>query len=376
VRSAIPERRIEVSEQWKIGLVGCGRGSSYGHLSDHDSRCDIIALCDSGEHALARHQRELELADSQCFTKYEDLIASSPKLDVVVVGTPIPAHAEQAVLALDAGINVMSEVTAATTIDGCARIIEAVRRSGKLYMLAENEIFRPFFAEWAKLLEAGKLGEVFYAEADYLHPIHGLLIDPKTGEKHWRADRPPVHYCSHSLGPILYLTGDRIVRAMAIGDGHRIIPEAGVGGTDIQLAAFETKGNMIIKMTRTQAAPRHRPIHYHHLQGTNGFVETDRRGRDMERDIQRGLLYIKDEMEHTQEVEWPELHTSAPEWATLGGHGTSDYTTFMQFLSALETGRKPVLNEVRAWDLTVPGLVAAESAAKGGQWMDVPPPPE
>jgi hypothetical protein len=75
-------------------------------------------------------------------------------------------------------------------------------------------------------------------------------------------------------------------------------------------------------------------------------------------------------------VEWPELDASAPEWATLGGHGTCDYGTFVAFLHAVETGEKPWLDEIRAWDLTVPGLIAAESAKQAGAWLAVPAPPE
>jgi len=365
-----------MKKQWKIGLVGCGRGSMYGQLVYRSPRCDIVALCDSDSKALAGHQQDLQLADDGCFSGYSDFINSSPKLDAVIIGTPIPAHAEQVVMALDAGIHVMSEVTAAEDIEGCTDIIGAARRSPDvIYMLAENTVYRPFIAEWDRLIKSGRLGQIIYGEADYLHPIPGLLRNPETGERYWRADRPPVQYCSHSLGPLLYLNGDRVVRAMAVGKDTRILNGVGVGAIDMQLAVFETAKGMIIKMTRTQVAPRHHPIHYYHLQGTQGFVETDRRGSDSERHMQGGLFYIENEMEHAQAVEWPELDWDAPECATLGGHGTSDYGTFMAFLKALDTGKHPVLNEVRAWDLTVPGLIAAESAMCDGEWMEVPPPP-
>lgn len=362
-----------MTKVWKVGLVGAGRGSSYGNLTYQSPRFDVIALCDSDEEALARYQRDLGLPDSQCFTDYEEFIAASP-LDVAIICTPIPYHAEQAAIALDSGINVMSEVTASNTIEGCARIVETAKRSRKIYMLAENTIFRPLFGEWENIIKSDQLGEIFYAEADYLHPIPSLLVDYRTGERKWRADRPPVHYCSHSIGPILYLTGDRIVRAMAIGDTYRIMPDVGVGAVDIQLAVFETERKMIIKMTRTQVGPRHPPIHYYHMLGTNGFIETDRLGVNPDDHKQHGLLYIKSEMEHVQQAAWPEIDTSFPDFATLGGHGTSDYNTLLQFLRALDAGEKPILDEVRAWDLTAPGLIAAESATQGGKWMDVPSP--
>ena len=129
---------------------------------------------------------------------------------------------------------------------------------------------------------------------------------------------------------------------------------------------------VIIKMTRTQVAPRHRPIHYYHIQGTKGFVETDRLGPEPGSPVQRGLLYVEGEAEHTQQVEWPEVDTTYPDYATKGGHGTSDYHTLLRFLSALDAGGKAEIDETRAWDMTVPGLIAAESAQNGGAWMDVP----
>lgn len=364
-----------MARRWRFGLVGCGRGSAYGHLIYHHPACEIAAICDRDPEALARHQQEVRLPDDRCFTEYREMLASQPTLDAVVIGTPIPVHAEQAVAALEAGIHVMSEVTAAHTVEGCRRIVEAVRASGCLYMLAENTIYRPLFREWEKLVWEGRLGEVIYAEADYLHPIPELLRNSKTGERRWRAERPPVHYCSHSLGPLLYLMKDRVVRAMAVGQGERILPGVGVGAVDVQVAVFETARGAIIKMTRTQVAPRHPPVHYYHLQGTRGFVETDRRGAGFTGGRQRGLLYVGGEMEQAEEVEWPEMDPCVPEWAALGGHGSSDYSTFVAFLQALESGERPVLDEIRAWDLTVPGLVAAESAARGGEWRGVPPPP-
>ena len=55
--------------QWRVGLVGIGRGSGYGRLFAEEPRCEIVACCDASEEALARFQRELELPDSQCFTR-------------------------------------------------------------------------------------------------------------------------------------------------------------------------------------------------------------------------------------------------------------------------------------------------------------------
>lgn len=354
-----------MSKTWKIGLVGFGRGCAYARVFASRGDCEIAACCDASQQALERFQRELALPDERCFTNYEDFLGV--EMDAVFVGTPIAAHAEQAVAALDAGINVLSEVTAASTLEECGRIVEAVRRSGKTYMLAENCVFWPFVQEWRRLVRAGRLGEVFYAECEYLHAIPERIIDPNTGEHKWRAERPPVHYCSHSLGPVLEIMGDRIVRAMGLGQGHRIMPDAPIGGIDIQVALFQTSKDAIIKLLRSSVAPRHPPIHYYMLQGTRGFVETDRGGP-----AGTGQLFIEEEMERAHQIRCSFVDESLPAEARAGGHGTAEYGVVQEFLRALQTGEKPLIDEVRAMDFTVPGLIAHESAMRGGIWLEVP----
>jgi len=354
-----------MQQTWRVGLVGVGRGSGYGRLFADEPRCQIVACCDISPEALERFGRELNLPDEACFTDYGDFLGAG--LDIVFLGTPIPFHAEQAIAALESGCHVLSEVTAASTIEDCGRIVEAVRRTGQTYMLAENCIYWHFVSQWKGLVEQGKLGEIVYAECEYLHPIPALLYDRRTGQPGWRLNRAPLHYCSHSLGPILDITCDRIVRACGLGQGHRVLPEAPIGGIDIQVALFETARGMIIKLLRTSVLPRHPPIHFYALHGTKGYVETDRNGPRGP-----GRIFIEGEMAQSQEIEVPLSDPALPESAKAGGHGTAEYLLVQDFLTALERGVKPRIDEVRAMDITVPGLVAHESALRHGEWLDVP----
>lgn len=346
-------------------MVGVGRGSGYGKLFAEHPDCQVVACCDASEQALAQFQKELGLADSACFTQYETFLGMP--MDAVFIGTPIPAHADQTVKAMEAGLHVLSEVTAAATVEDCRRIVAAVRKAKKIYMFAENCVYWPFVQEWKTMVAAGRIGEVFYAECEYLHPIRSMIVDPATNAPRWRAHRAPLHYCSHSLGPILEITGDRIVRAMGAGQGHRVLPAGGIGGIDIQLGLFETRKGALIKLLRSSVAPRHPSMHYYMLQGTKGFVETDRLGPRGP-----GHLYVEGEMETAQTIPLPMIDASLPASARAGGHGTAEYALVRDFLHTLDTGRKPDLDEIRAMDLTVPGLVAHESAMRGGIWLDVP----
>ena len=351
--------------EFRVGLVGVGRGSGYGRVFSHDPRCEIVACCDAKPDAVARFGEELALPDGRCFTSYDDFIACD--MDIVFLGTPIPYHAAQTIAALEAGKHVLSEVTAASTVEECAQIVAAVQRTGKRYMLAENCCYWPFVAQWQEIVAAGRLGEVMYAEGEYVHNIRNMVYDPVTQTQRWRAQRAPLHYCSHSLGPLLQIMGDRIVRACGRGEGHRILPAGGVGGIDLQVALFETEKGALIKLLRSSVAPREPALHWFMLQGSKGYVESSRRGIPG-----TGLLYVEDEMEAPVEIEVGTVDTNLPEEARAGGHGTAEYSLVQDFLAALQSGRKPPLDEARAMDLTLPGLVAHESALQGGAWLDVP----
>ena len=352
-------------KHWRVGLVGIGRGKGYGKLFADEPRCKITACCDVAPQDLERFGRELELSDKACFTDYGEFLASGP--DIVFLGTPIPYHAQQAIDAMEAGCHVLSEVTAAATVEDCGRIVEAVRRTGRTYMLAENCIYWHFVSKWKEIVSQGRLGEIVYAECEYLHPVPALIFDRNTGEAKWRSNRAPLHYCSHSLGPILDITGDRIVRGCGLGQGHRVLPESPIGGIDMQVALFETEKGMIIKLLRTSVMPHQPGMHFYALHGTRGYVESNRGGVD-----RPGCLYIEGEMKCDQEIEVPMNDPSLPESARAGGHGTAEYSLVQDFLRALERKEKPRIDEIRAMDMTVPGLVAHASAMRGGEWLDVP----
>src|SRR5574340_1200442 len=116
---------------------------------------------------------------------------------------------------------------------------------------------------------------------------------------------------------------------MGLGQGHRILPQHIAPGTiDIQVALFETAKGMIVKMTRSSLVPRHPMIHYYTLQGTKGFVETDRMGPT------EGLLYVQGEMERAQRIPAPLVDESLPQEAHAGGHGTVEYGVLQDFLKA------------------------------------------
>jgi predicted dehydrogenase len=361
------------------GLGGLGRGVIYGYIANLFPETEITSLCDIDPAVLEYGKMTFGLNDSDCYRDYDQFV-KRPDTDIIFVGTPIEAHAEQSIKALEAGKNVLSELTASNTVEGCKRLVHAVKQSGMKYMMAENFRYFHFIQQWIDIVQQGKLGEIVYAETDSMDQLKSYLRDPKTGKVAWKARRPPIHYSSHSLGPILSLFNDRIVRAMSVGNGSEILPDVRPGGIDAQVALFETSRGKIIKLLRSQVISR--TIIFYSLYGTRGFLET---GRDSEAGISettRGLRYIEGEEKEPRHVEWsyvdPEIlkHYSDipnPDQETHGGiHTTCEYSVFADFLGSILNDAKPPVDVVKAADWTLPGLIAYDSSLDSNRWLEVP----
>ena len=353
--------------QWKIGIAGLSRGRGFVQVFEAHPRVEIAALCDVDEEVLAETGKAFALSDSQLFTGFDDFLRAPT--DIVMVATPIPLHAEQCIKALGSGKHVLCEQTVAYTIEECERVVNAVKGSGRVYMMAENYCYFHYITQWQRIVDAGKLGEIFYAEGEYIHNITHLLVDRDTGQYFWRHERPPIWYCAHTLGPLLTLMRDRIVQACGLTSGFSKFPQYKdhPGFLDIEVGLFRTEKGAIVKILRSQVASRPHMVWYS-LYGTRGHLEN-------QRDRDDGLYYVEDEMEKSeggQAVACPIVDPNAPEEAREGGHGTSEYYMIRDFVDAVESNSRPPIDVVRATDFTVPGLVAHESAMKGGQWMEVP----
>lgn len=360
-----------MTRKFQIGFVGLRRGSGLLRSLAGHPQVQVTALCDLDENALTRLGADFALDDRQLFTRYDDFI--NAPLDIIVIATPIEFHASQSISALESGKHVLCEQTAAYTLADCERLVNTVRKSGKVYMMAENYCYFHYIREWKKLIDQGKLGKIIHAEGEYLHEIVDLLVDPQSGQRRWRYPRAPIWYCAHCLGPLLMLMDDRIVKATGVHSGKNIYPnEAGLGFLDMEVGLFQTQKGATIKILRSQVAPRHPEMIFYTLYGTHGFVEN---GREGGWGRTTGRLYIEGEMAKksgAQPMDCPTVDPAATAEMLAGGHGTSEYFMVRDFISAIEQNSQPPIDVARAIDFTAPGICAHDAAMQGGVWVDVP----
>ena len=87
----------------------------------------------------------------------------------------------------------------------------------------------------------------------------------------WRASWPPIQYCTHSLGPLLFITDDRCVSATGLSSGSNVAPD--IGAIDLEVGLFRTANGVTIKILCGFSIERHPAFHWYIIYGANGVLE-------------------------------------------------------------------------------------------------------
>jgi predicted dehydrogenase len=393
---------VTTQEPLRAAVVGGHRGRSYLRaFMALPEQVTLAAICDRNESVLAEWRQEFP--DLPLYARYEDLLAADA-CDAVFLATPVQVHASQSLAALQAGKHVLAEVPAATTIDECWALIEAVERSGKTYMMAENYCYRRPNMMVHHMVEQGVFGRRTYAEGAYIHDTRNLLFTA-DGKLTWRGqiarDFNGNVYPTHSLGPVaqwLETTGrdrrDRFVELVCY-----MTPETGRWryaaeqfGAD-HLAArpdffklgdsasvlLRTERGAVAYIRRDAASSRPHNMTHYALQGERASYLAPRY------DGEDPLIWIEDRSpgERIGRERWQPLWDYAgeyehPRWKERGavareaGHGGGDYFIVEDFVRAVLAGAPPAIDVYDAvtWSSVFP--LSIESFAQGGRPVVIP----
>jgi predicted dehydrogenase len=366
----------------KFGVVGAaGRGGSFFTAITANPQARLEALCDLNEEGLAETWGRLKRGPSAdrvgvagCYTDYEQMLEEAG-LDVVIVGTPMPLHAPQAIMALERGLHVMSEVPACVSVEEARQLVAAARASSATYMMAENFTYmRPNVLVKA-LARAGLFGEMYFAEGAYIHELKELNEITKW-RRQWQTGTNGCTYPTHSLGPVLQWLDDRVASVLCVGTGHHYRDPRGdeYENEDSITMLCRTTGGALVEIRVDMLSNRPHNMTYYSLQGTTGCYEAPRGLGDQPK------IWLADRCE---KMEWMPLEELAEEFlpeewlhpseAQLqAGHGGGDYLEVQDFVRSIVEDTPPPVGIHEALDMTLPGLISQQSIAQGGAWLDVP----
>ena len=348
----------------RCGVSGLGRGRTFVERLRGIEGCEVVAVCDPDARKVA------EFGDLAGYTEYEAMIAEAG-LDVVAAIGPGPTHGPQALLALRKGVHVISETPCVYSLEEAQAIVEAVRETGCRYMLSEDYIFMGWVQHWKALVDSGELGEIVAGQAEYTHDCRGIFLVGPEGNylpwsergradvrPSWRASHlPPLSYCSHTLGPLLYLMQDRCTSVTAFDAGSRTYPEAGT--IDYASAVLKTEGGRVITLTNGFGVA-HPFIFFIGLIGTKGSLRCvsfnfgDAQTRmylDRDGGGWRGLTGV-----------WFE-RPDGRNWLSVLLEG---------FVQSIRDSGKPPIDVYESMDYTLPGICAHLSAERDGERVEIP----
>ena len=355
----------------RIGVLGAYRGTSMINYCKRADHAEVVAICDKSPEALDAQRAAAEGLDITFYERFDDFIQHD--MDAVVLANYANEHAPFAIRCLRKGLHVFSEVLPVQCMKEAVELVEAVEESGLVYAYGENYCYMPAPYEMKKLYEQGVIGEFEYGEGEYIHNCESIWHSITYGEEdHWRNNMYATFYCTHSLGPIIHMTGLRPVSVVGFEGGmnQRNLRAGCKGGQfGIEMVTLENGG--IVKSIH---GGLYKNSIWYSVYGSKGRLEC---GREDAMDGHIGKLYInKDEYDGGYET--GSLNAVFPQHAPEGevegfGHGGSDFFSMYYFIKKiLGDEDADTIDVYEALDMFLPGLFAYRSVMAGGIPLELP----
>lgn len=396
-----------MKEKVRLGIVGCGQFCSrfVPLFRDHPA-VEYVAVCDKFSERAEKFKQEFHV--NQIFDTFESMIASKT-INAVAIFTQRDLHGYMAIAALKAGKHVYSAVPMSLKKEDIFEIVRLVKETGLTYSMGETGIYRPAAIYCRQKYATGEMGDMVYAEAQYNHDMKRLydVFKYTEGEK-WKlmAGLPPMLYPTHSTSMILAAANAHAVKVAAFGYMDKLDADIFGKGKNYWDNPFSNTA-MLLSLSNGAVArvSENRRIAWHvpetYITSFNGtkasyecslmqhsYLKMDEKGKVEYADVSDLINPIelskhKNEPDFLQnavnglwgEGEAPiQLTKRLPmefEQHHTGHAGTHKFMVD-DFCQAFVTGKLSPTNAWQAARYNLPGLIAHESAMRGGEVLDVP----
>ena len=358
-------------ERVKIGVLGAGRGATMIKYCTHAENAELVAVCDKSEYFLNSVKKKIGEEGIAWYSDFDEFLQHD--MDAVVLANYATEHVPFAIRCMEAGKHVISEVLPCQTMKEAVELVEAVEKYGKVYAYAENYCFMPAPREMRRLYREGKLGTFEYGEGEYFHNCEGIWAKITQGDpNHWRVNMTASYYCTHSIGPLLHITGLRPVRVTGFelpfnARMERMGAKAGLGGIEM----IELENGTVVKSAHGIGISKNSI--WFSVYGSKGRAESAREDIEAE-DVQ--MLYTnldEYEGENAKHIKAYKPQDELSEAASIYGHGGSDYYSMWNFVEKIKGNPDAdIIDVYEALDMGFTGLFGYESVMKGGVPVEIP----
>jgi predicted dehydrogenase len=304
------------------------------------------------------------------------------------------------IAALKAGKHVMCTVPMALEVDECGEIVRLVRETGLKYMMAETVLYSREYFYAQELYASGRLGRIQFLQGSHHQDMDGWP-DGWPG-------LPPMYYATHCISPCLSLVSGEAEYVSCFGSGRikeELIARYGspyaVESAHISLRDSDVCARVYRALFDTARQYRESfdvfgtkmSIEWPLVEGEGLVLHTAKESQA--KTTQRAVA-----PDYADRLPEPIRHFTTrtfldlPEYAhladssgadpdgthahlvtdpgSLEGHGGSHPHLVHEFVSALIEDRNPFPNAVQSANTTCAGILAHESAMKGGVRLRLP----
>jgi predicted dehydrogenase len=207
----------------RVGIIGAGGIAQGRHIPAFQQlgdKAEITAISDVNVDTAKTVAAKFHIPNY--FTSYQEMW---PHVDAVVICTPNKFHREITVAALDAGKHVLCEKPMAMTVEECAEMIEAEKRSGKVLSIAYHYRFMKEAQAAKRIMESGEVGNPLVVRVQGLRrrkvPGWGVFTN-----KELQGGGSLIDYGCHLLDLTLWLLGNPEITEVTGQTYNRVSREA------------------------------------------------------------------------------------------------------------------------------------------------------
>jgi len=339
----------------RVGIAGyglCQFGATFFY--QNHPNVEVVAATDLDPKRCAALAKAV--GAPKTYPSCEEMIKDK-SIEAIYIATDAPSHARLAIMALNYDKHVCSAVPAVFGFEAeedAEELFNAVKKSGMKYMMNETSTFHADLYEKRIQYQAGALGKIVYSEGEYYHDFgpHGLAsYNPKNGKidnKGWRRGLVPMWYPTHATAYYISVTGGRLTEVSALGT-NGLYPEFEVGNN-----AHKNPFGTEVGLFKTSEGGMSRMAMSWDMKNAHG---------------EKGRVY--GEKPHDKTINGTRL-ALPPLGDDPGHHGGSHGHLTNNFIESILLDKKPIVDVSEALNMTLAGVIAHQSALKGGEWMKIP----
>ena len=345
---AVSDRKI------RVGIVGygvCRFGAAFG-FQNHPN-VEVAAVSDLFGDRCANLAKACRC--KKTYPSLEEMVKDD-SIEAIFLATDAPNHANHAMLCLERGKHVACAVPAVFgSLTDAEKLYQTVKKTGRKYMMFETSAYRPDNYAMRMAYRAGAFGKLIYSEGQYYH----YFASPLGSYKKWRDGLPPMWYPTHSTAYHIAVTGGSFTHVSCQGFKGKIAgfqPDANAykNPFDSEIALFGTSDGGASRMSVCWG-----------MRGSHG--ETGRVHGELGHMTGATFEPVGDRKK-LPNLSKPKLPPGMPG----GGHGGSHGYLTEEFITALLQKRTPLIDIAWSLNMSVAGVVAHQSALKGGELLKVP----